>query len=227
MIEPGARITAWSASQLLPALLGVPLMLETQVTAVRGGSRVEAVDVRDASGAVQTIEADGLIVSGQFLPEAALLGGSHIRKSPVSGGPEFDQFLRLSDADYFAAGNLLRPIETAGWCWSEGRTAARMIVKSLAGELPSAERGVSIAVTGDALKYVAPQRLGGGEARGALEHLQLRVKRAARGTLSLVVDGHPVWSQKISALPERRLLIPIERLPRGITGYAQLVLTED
>jgi thioredoxin reductase len=227
MIEPGVRITAWRASRLLPALLGVPLMLDTKVTAVRGGSRVEAVEVRDASGAVRTIEADGLIVSGQFLPEAALLGGSHIRKSPSSGGPEFDQFLRLSDPDYFAAGNMLRPIETAGWCWSEGRTAARMIVKSLAGELPDVKDTIGIAITGDALKYVAPQRLGTGKTHGALEHLQLRVKRAARGTLSLVVDGHPVWSQKISALPERRLLIPFERLPRGITGDTQLVLTED
>lgn len=227
MIEPGSRITAWSASRMLPALLGVPLMLKTQVTAVYGGSRVEAVEVRDVSGAITIIEADGLIVSGQFLPEAALLSGSHIRKSLHSGGPEFDQFLRLSDPNYFAAGNLLRPVETAGWCWSEGRAAARMIVQSLAGELPDAKDTVGITPTGDALKYVAPQRLGTGDTHGALEHLQVRVSRAVRGTLSLVVDGHPVWSQKIGALPERRLLIPIERLPRGLAGDAELVLTED
>jgi len=226
MIEPNARITAWRASRLLPALLGVPVMLATEVTAVRGGTQVEAVEVRDRNGVTRTIEADGLIVTGDFVPEASLLAASHLQTSPATRGPEFDQLLRLSDPNYFAAGNLLRPVETAGWCWNEGRTAARMIARSLAGTLPDSKTRIAITATGDALKYVAPQRLAEDTADGGLRHLQVRVKRPVRGTLALVAGGRILWSRRISALAERRILVPIEPLPPEAAG-AELMLTED
>lgn len=225
MIEPNTRITAWRASRVLPALLGVPLMLGTEVTAVRGATQVEAVEVRDGNGIARTIEADGLIVTGEFLPEASLLVESHLQTSPATRGPEFDQLLRLSDPHYFAAGNLLRPVETAGWCWAEGRMAARMIARSLAGTLPDAKASIAIAVTDDALKYVAPQRLAQDTADGALHHLQVRVKRPVRGTLALAAGGRILWSRSISALPERRILVPVAPLPPG-TASAELMLTE-
>src|SRR3546814_7294688 len=53
-------------------------------------------------------------------PEATLVRMGHLAFDPHSGGPVVDQFGRCSDPAYFAAGNLLRPVETAGWSWREG-----------------------------------------------------------------------------------------------------------
>lgn len=225
MIEPNTRITAWRASRLLPGALGVPLMLESAITRIEGRTQVEAVEIADRSGRVSRLETDGVIVTGQFVPEASLLRDSHLAVDGMSGGPSVDQFFRLSDPAYFAAGNLLRPVETAGWCWAEGRAAARMIAGSLAGALPEAGPRAGLSLVGDALKYVVPQRLVA--ASGAPRTLQVRVHRPARGTLSVVVSGRDVWSQRINALPERRILIPLDRLPLDLNGPVHIVFAED
>src|SRR5262249_12839846 len=150
------------------------------VTRICGQSWVEAVEVRDCRGATRSIETDGVIVSGDFQPEATLVRDSHLAFDPHSRGPACDQYMRLSDPYYFAAGNLLRPVETAGWCWAEGKAAAHMIVRSLAGELPEQKAMLSMSLASDAIKYVVPQRVvGAGPASS--RHLQLRVKRPVHG----------------------------------------------
>jgi thioredoxin reductase len=227
MIEPNPRVTAWKGSSLLPRVLGVPLLLETTLNRIEGASSVTAVEVRDKSGRTSMIETDGVIVTGQFLPDASLLRESHLAIDPLSGGPEVDQFLRCSDPTYFAAGNLLRPVETAGWCWAEGRAAAHLIAKSLAGALPGPEPSRNLSIGSDALKYVVPQRIAPGASDGALRHIQVRVRRPARGTLSLVASGRDLWSRRIAALPERRILIPLDRLPCPLLEPATIVLKEE
>ncbi|MEX5609163.1 pyridine nucleotide-disulfide oxidoreductase, partial [Pseudomonas protegens] len=43
-------------------------------------------------------------------------------------------------------------------------------------------------------------------------HIQLRVSQAVSGTLRVRAQGLELWSRPVSALPERRLLIPIKDL---------------
>jgi thioredoxin reductase len=209
MIEPDARVTAPRASGFLPRLTGTALLLRTELVAIRGDARVEEVVLRDRAGTTRTLATDGVIVTGKFLPEASLLAGSHIDVDPTSGGPVVDQFGRCSDPDVFAAGNLLRAVETAGWSWTEGVAAAQTIAKSLNGGLPAPAGAIQVGVEAP-LKYVVPQRIVDGPVSG---RFQLRVTRPANGTLRLSVDGCEVWSRRISALPERRILVPISVLP--------------
>ena len=227
MIEAGSRTTSRWPSQALPRVMGVQLMLNTELCAIHGDSRVEEVVVREADGTTRRIATDGVIVSGQFLPEASLLKSSHLAVDRRSGGPQIDQFGRCSDPAFFAAGNLLRPVETAGWSWAEGRKAGRAIAASLAGRLPAPQGGLSLTVKGDALKYVLPHRLVPGGAPGtAVSRIQLRVTRAARGRLRILVDGAEVWSGRIASLPERRISLPLSVLPAGAEGAAEFILEE-
>lgn len=226
MIEPGSRITARRGSDLLPRILGIPLLLGTSIRRILGRDRVEAVEIVDGAGHTRLIETDGVIVSGQFVPESPLIRASHLVIDPASGGPEVDQFLRLSDPDYFAAGNLLRPVETSGWCWSEGRSVARTIEQSLTAGLPPPEPSVQLRLASDAIKFAVPQRLVPVPAQGALKDLQLRVARAVRGTLSIAVDGRTVWSEPRAALPERRILVPLTWLCAGMHGIATISFEE-
>lgn len=215
MIEPGPRATARWPAALFPRLLGIPLHLNAQVTQIIGRDRVDGVIVAQA-GTSRRIACDGVIVTGGFRPEASLLAGSHLAVDPATGGPQVDQYGRCTDPVFFAAGNLLRGVETAGACWAEGRAVARAMLRALSDGLP--ENDSTLAATGDALRYVMPQRLAEGPG-AALDGLQLRVNAPFRGR-ALITRGGRTQAHAVTALPERRLTLP---LPMG-TGPATLRL---
>ncbi|GAB4355660.1 MAG: FAD/NAD(P)-binding oxidoreductase [Kiloniellaceae bacterium] len=210
MVEPNPRVTARAFAAALPRLFGIPLHLETELAAIHGQGRVEGVTLRRADGRAWTVEADGVVVTGSFTPEATLLCLGHLDiDSGGSGGPVVDQFGRCSDPAFFAAGNLLRPVETAGWSWQEGVAAGDRIADSLAGSLPKAERFVAVAAGHPAIKLALPQRLALPDTAGGMPYLQLRLNRTLRGGLTLSDGNETLWAREIDGLPERRILIPL------------------
>lgn len=227
MVEPGPRATARWPAALLPRALGIPLHLNTDLLTIHGEERVREVVLRGPGGHERSLAADGVIVSGRFLPEVSLLRAAGLAIDPGTLGPEVDQFGRCSDPSYFAAGNLLRPVETAGWSWHEGRRAARAISASLGGALPPPGGGLRIVPEGEALKYVMPQRLvARGPGEGMAEALQFRVTRPVSGRLVLAREGEEIWSGSVTARPERRLTLPIAALPLGEAGTLTLRIEE-
>lgn len=218
MVEPNPRPTVRRPLHLFAALRGVPLHLSTTIAAIEGRDRVSGVVLRGPSGE-RRVAADGVILTGAFRAEGALLPGSHLTRDPGTGGPAVDAWGRCSDPAFFAAGNLLHPVETAGHCWEEGRAVGQSVARALEGGLPDPV-GERIAVSGGALAYVVPQTAGTG---GAFDRLNIRVRRPVRGRLSLRVAGAEVASRAIHALPERRITLPMP--PAG--GPVELVLLED
>jgi NADPH-dependent 2,4-dienoyl-CoA reductase/sulfur reductase-like enzyme len=225
MIEEATRIAArkpgdWIARRLF----GVPVLTGTRLVAINGVDRVEGVEI-ERDGRREIVACDGVIFTGRFTPETALLRGGHIALDPGSGGPAIDQFFRSSDPQVFAAGNLLRPVETAGTCWAEGRIAAGHIAAALLGVLPPAARRIAVQAA-DPIKYVYPQFIAP-TATGVLPPLRARVGRAARGRLRLVADGREIWSKRATLLPERRIAIPADRLNPAAVGDIRVELVED
>mgnify|MGYP003626153042 CR=1 FL=1 len=197
MITRETGTTARWPTGLFPRLLGIPVHHRTSVAAINGRDRVTSVTLDSG----QEMATDGVILTGQFRPDAALIRDSHLDWDDRTGGPVTDQTGRCSDPAYFAAGNLLRPVETAGWCWAEGGRIAESLTAPARATVP-------IHLNGDALAYVTPQRL----APGLPARLQLRVNRPWRGQLIVGATAH-----KIDSRPERRILIPVPALPDGAT----------
>jgi hypothetical protein len=77
------------------------------------------------------------------------------------------------------------------------------MARALRGELPEVKGRVAKA---GGVIWVVPQRIVGGDAP-ALDRLQVRAE--GHGRLSLSVRGHEVAGRSITALPERRLLLPL------------------
>lgn len=225
MIEEAGRITARRPGDWIArTVFGVPVRTGTRIVAIHGLDRVEAVEI-EGGNRRERIACDGVVFTGRFVPEAALLAGSHLEVDPATGGPSIDQHWRCSDPAYFAAGNLLRPIETAATAWREGRAAAETIAAALAGRLPEAEREVRIG-WGAPLRYIYPQRLSlpGWPVHRLL--LRARAARPARGRVGLVANGAEIWSRRISFLPERRISLPGERLSLDTLQTLSVVFTE-
>lgn len=219
MIEPCPRITARSPAIWLPRLMGVPVRLQADLAAIHGRTRVEGVTLSTQGGTLD-LPADGVIVTGGFRPDAALLRASHLEVDPASGGPVIDRWGRLSDPAYFAAGNLLRGVETAGWCWSEGQRTARAMQAALERRLP-ASGGARITLDHPALRLALPQIVGVEIGGAAHSRLQVRLSSSARGRLILRQDGQILASHQLDSRPERRLFLPLP----AVSGTANLSLT--
>jgi len=212
MIESGPRITARHPCELLPLFKGVPLLLNSELEKILGIAKVEGVSVKDTrTGKSRVIECDGVIFTGEFTPEATLARMSHLKVDSASGGLQVNQFGRCSDPAYFAAGNILRAVETAGWSYREGRSVGRWIADDLQRAASRINDPGVILKCEDPIKLVVPQRIVLGQS-GGFKHLQLRVSRPVTGELIVESDAKIIWHKKISTLPERRILITIEEL---------------
>lgn len=224
IIEPNERVTARSFSAGLPALLGIPLLMMHEVDSIVGNGRVEAVNVINrANQTEQCIKADGVVVSGCFTPESTLARMAGVTIDPNTGGPLVDQYGRTSNSSVFATGNALRPVETAGWSWQEGRVVGTAVAMDIAGKLTHDEASIRIHAF-DPVRYVVPQILQIPPTRVGLTHLQLRVCRPVAGELIVSVAGQCLWRQRVKALPERRVLVPM-RIFKLVSPGASVEIT--
>ncbi|MBP0579522.1 FAD-dependent oxidoreductase [Labrys sp. LIt4] len=215
MIEPNARPTARFPFGLLPRLLGIPVHYRSEIGTISGKGRVQEVVVRSEAGD-RSIGCDGVLFTGAFTPESALARLAGLPIDAGSGGPVVDAFGRTRDGAIFAAGNLLRPVETAGWCWAEARRIAGSIAHDLENGLPARQATIPLRI-GAGIKLILPQEIdrggiGHADLPRALPELQLRLSERLRGTLTLSAGGAVLWSRAIASGPERRILIPTARL---------------
>ena len=214
MIEENDRPTAYRLFAAYPRLWGIALRYGTTLVEILGRDRVDGVLVESASRKRETIACDGVLFTGKFVPAAELVRQGPFALDPATGGPSIDHHGRLSDPAYYAAGNVLRPVETAGWCYSEGRDIGHVIADDLAGKLAQSDKTIIIE-RGPGIKYIMPQRLRPDDNDHAHRALQLRVERTVRGRLIVEADGRVIFTRSISLKPERRFLLPLSVIERS------------
>ena len=224
VIESSGRPVLPAPLCWLPKVLGIPMLCATRIEdIVAKDGRLCQLVLRDAAGRVTQIDCDGLVLTGSFRPESGLARLCGLEIDPATGGPVVDQSGRTSRPEIFAAGNLLRGIETAGRCWTEGRAVAQ----ALLADLSPAALGISVCA-GQGVRYVMPQRLTP-NARVALPALQIRLDRRARGTLTLTdAAGRRLASFQTASAPERRLTISLADLRlQDAVGPLTLTMEQD
>jgi thioredoxin reductase len=212
MIEEAPQVTARWPSSLYPRFIGIPLLLDTHIAAIEGDAKVSAVVVQKADGRQRRIDCDGVLLTGKFTPEASLASCGHLAVDPGTGGPAVDQYGRCSDPAYFATGNILRPVETAGWSWSEGRQTGHWVAEDLAGHLPVEQNTLQIIAKSPQIRYVVPQKLVLPRTSWGMNSLQLRFTCSATGRLEVCNGAGVIKTQKLSVHPERRVLLSLKEL---------------
>jgi len=153
MLEASDRPTVRSPIHYATRYFGVPLLLNTRINKIIGHKRVEAVQIINQHGAVREIDCDGVLFTGRFTPESALVRMGHLDLNQATDSPAVDEFGHCSDPAYYAAGNVVQhatdspeaapvpwyytadnlpqPVNVAGQCWAAGLNAAQAIVKDL------------------------------------------------------------------------------------------------
>jgi hypothetical protein len=83
------------------------------------------------TGKVEAVDCDTVVFTGDWIPENDLARTGEVDTLKPSLGPQVDGVFRTSRPGVFAAGNLLRGVETADWAAIEGRAAARSMARWL------------------------------------------------------------------------------------------------
>nr|WP_321455474.1 FAD-dependent oxidoreductase [uncultured Cohaesibacter sp.] len=207
IIEPMPFVMAKSPLDWFPKMTGLPIQTATELIDIRGGKRVESAVIK-SHGQQKELSCDGILLTGRFTPEAALLMQSSLDLAKGSAGPAIDQDGRMRNPHYFAAGNVLRAVETGGWSYREGRKIGAAVADDLVHGL-SGDEPLTVSFD-DPIKLVVPTLLRRERIRsGAMKDFQLRFSDRAKGTLTLNLDGKTAFRKSGEWLPERRLLVPI------------------
>src|ERR1700761_324845 len=131
IIESEAHVrTSLLVTSAARLIFGVPTLSGARISDIQNGNRVETVTI-EHHGVKQEIRCDGIIFTGDWIPEATLSRTSHIGINPATNGPWIDDDGRTHDSQLFAAGNVIGSIRSAGACAMAGRRAARTIFKEL------------------------------------------------------------------------------------------------
>ena len=216
MIEPDSAVQTYPVvSQVLSRYLGFPVYTGTSVKAVAGAKRVEGIEwVRN--GAVSSMACDTLVVTGQFLPDSALVLGTAIEAEPLTAAPVVDMSLETSQRNIFAAGNILRGADMHDLCALEARRAAGSILKRH--RFPDHPQEDVISLKAQApIRYVVPQRLtldqaGKWNTSWFSAGVSIQVARTMkRATIEARCGAERIWRHTFSRLiANSRIPIPVE-----------------
>lgn len=114
MLEENARISAQRPGDLIAWFaFGVPVRTSARLISIEGRKNVEAVEI-ERRGKREHVTCDGVIFTGLFRPETALI--------PIG----------LPSEHFSIAGNVSGPLKTSGECWLQGVAAAEDIARRLA-----------------------------------------------------------------------------------------------
>ena len=207
MLEESAHVVApQPAEWLARTALSTRILKNARLVCIHGDTHVTGIEI-ESKGAREFLNCDGVIFTGKFVPEAALLANSPLAIDAATGGPVIDQYGRCTDPTYFAAGNLLRPVEASWTVWSEGRAVARAMAASLRGQLPMAMRQVKL-TTRDPVRYVCPQNISFPASIAPALPINVRVNQGVRGRLRLLDGNREIWGSPRCLQPERRITLP-------------------
>ena len=145
---------------LVDLLKRTPIRTSTRVNKIIGGKRVEGVEIiHTETGKIERVACDSIIFTGDWIPENEIARNGRLSMNPHTNGPQADTDFRTSKRGVFAAGNVLRGVETADIAALEGRTAAGRIYEFLKnGRWP--EQNVPIEVT-PPIEWVFPNVVNG------------------------------------------------------------------
>lgn len=218
MIEAEDRPMSYAGVAILARALGVAIHLRSRVVDVRGDGQVEAIEI-DTLGSRREIPCDALVFSGDFVPDSPLARAAGIAIDPATGGPEIDQLGRTSLAGVFAAGNVLRAVESSGMVAIEGARVGAAAAAFLAGRI--GWRGADAPITiAPEFGYVVPQRWsaddGGLETLPASLRMRLDLVSARVGLRS---GGSLLWQGPVRRLlRHRRVQVELAGLARRAPG---------
>jgi thioredoxin reductase len=192
----------------------VPLWTRTSVVDIRGGERVEQVELLDLnSGRVRTLACDTVVFTGDWIPDHELAVAAAVELDPGTRGPRVDAGLRTSRVGTFAAGNVLQGAEPADIAALSGRHAAKSVVRWL----DDHERWPTHVpiVCREPLAWISPNAVSSREPPPGRRFALRSSAFVHRPRIDIRQNGKTIWMARVRELvPGRSRYLPSEWLER-------------
>jgi thioredoxin reductase len=212
--------------RLAPLASRVRLWTRTAVTAIRGGPRVEEVQLLDlASGVTRRVACDTVVFTADWIPDHELAVTLGLELDPGTRGPRVDTGLRTNRPGIFAVGNLLHGAEPADVAALSGRHVAASVAAWLGGE-GWPEPLVPIACR-EPVSWIAPNAVSDVREAPSQGHFLLRSSAfLTRPRLEIRQDERLLWSGRVRRLvPGRSSKLPADWLPAVDGAGGRLTVT--
>ncbi|MFE5486460.1 FAD-dependent oxidoreductase [Streptomyces sp. NPDC056527] len=183
-----------------------PLLTGAVVTELLGRRRLTGVRLSRPDGRSVTIGCDTVVFTGDWIPDHELARAGAVPLDPGTRGPAVDDSFRTGSAGVFAAGNVLRGVESAGAAAAEGRGVADAVLRHLSGDAWPLS-AVPVVADGP-VGWVAPNRI---SASGAGRPFLLRVREPrVRPVVEVAQDGRVLHRVRLlgTAWPHRSVRLP-------------------
>lgn len=220
MVEPADRPSTYPVlAALARHVARIPIHLRSRVVNILGDRQVEGVEI-DGPAGLHRIACDSVVFSGDFIPDAVLAQTSGIAIDPRTHGPVVDQHGRTALAGVFAAGNVLRAVESSGFSAIEGSRVGASASAHLRAPAGWSARSCAIQAAPE-FAYVVPQRWTFDEGGPAAIPFSLRMSAGRAPTpIAVKVGDAVVWRAPArQRWPHRRIRIPETVLADGMSEH--------
>jgi len=155
------------------------------------------------NGKLSDIECDGVIFTGDFIPESAILQKSCKGFNQHNHSLSITQNFQIDNERFFLAGNVVRGALTAFNCYFEGRDAGAKIAESLNEDKAPTVATITVGQEMDCWYY--PSLI---DVDSPIDFLtKVRFRHRTEGILSLFKNGELVSEQEIDAVPYKSITV--------------------
>ncbi len=190
-----------------------PLVELFMKTPIKNGYKIENIKTEDKEiksitiskdNEIETIECDGIIFSGEFTPESAIMQKCFEDFNHTNNSLFVSQIFQTSKEGFFAVGNLLRGALSAYKCYFEGEKVAKFVDKSL--KLENI-KPLHVKITADEnIDWYYPSLI---DIYRPKEYLtKLRLNKKANGDIVVYLNDKEVLRKSVKAYPFITIEIP-------------------
>ncbi len=197
IIEQDNRIHSFGTlKHISNYILKVPIYTSSKLISINTEDKeVKSVTV-SKNGKEESIECDGVIFSGNFIPESALLHKYLKDFNLQNKSLNTTQCFQTSDERFFLAGNVIRGALTAFNCYFEGKKAAQNIHRSL----QKTGNPKTVKIEADpTIGWFYPSLIDIDAEKNILT--KIRFHKHTKGLLRVMLNGKEVMRQTINAKP--------------------------
>ncbi len=205
MVEEKDEIDSFCPIKYLTKwFLKVPVITGAKLQRINGEDKKVTSVTIEKDGKEQDIECDGVIFSGKFTPESALMQKYFDDFNLTNSSLDITQNFQTKGENFFVAGNALRGALAAFKCYFEGKKVA----KSIDEFIKFKHKPQTITIEADEnIAWYYPTLL---DIKSPIKgHLtSLRLKNRAKGLIKVFLNDRMVYKKHIHALPFVSIDIP-------------------
>jgi len=205
MIEKEEKIKAFSILKgIANYILGTKVLASTELVRINTKEKDVVSVTISTNGKSRDIECDGVIFSGDFVPESSLLQKSFEDFNYTNYSLPVTQNFQTKDSRFFLAGNIIRGALAAFNCYFEGQKSAIAIDSSFKSNIPLSV--APIVTNEDASFWYYPSLI---DTRLSGKYLtKVRFSRHTKGELTVLKNNTEVLKIGIDASPYKSITIP-------------------